>query len=74
MRWIGILEATGTDKHAERSRLMFGNEMMENDAVKQDLERRYKKAADSWRFRGVQTKGGRAWVAILTALVAFFVR
>ena len=52
---------------------MFGNGMMENDAVKQDLERRYQKATDSWRFRGVQTKGSRTLVSILTALVTFFV-
>ena len=53
---------------------MFGNEMMENDAVKQNLERRYQKATDVWRFRKLHSKTSEALIAILTSLVAFFVR
>ena len=53
---------------------MYSNEMMENGAVKQDLERRYRKAAQAWRFRHLKGKGSQVFAAILTGLLTFFVR
>jgi hypothetical protein len=53
---------------------MYSNEMMENDAVKQNLERRYHKAAEAWRFRHLKGKGGQSFATILTSLLAFFLQ
>ena len=53
---------------------MYSNEMMENDAVKQSLQQRYRKATAAWRFRHLTGKGGQSFATILTSLLAFFLQ
>jgi hypothetical protein len=70
--YTGIKETSKREKKGDGT--MYSNEMMENDAVRQDLERRYHKAAETWRFRHLKGKGPQVFAAIVTALLAFFVR
>jgi len=53
---------------------MYADPIIHSDAARLEMAQADRKATQTWRFRDVKGRGPQGVVAILTSLIAFFVR